>query len=88
MVPVQTIGAIFVFIGIALSGVQMGVEEDDMMVAIGIPISFVLFMILLWFVDPSIPSALAYIAGAGGWIFYIMAIIASIVFASRILVIG
>lgn len=81
-------GVAFITLGMVLAGIDMSQEMDDPAVALISLGSIPALVIIVGVLAPDLLLNLSYILGFGGWIFYILGIVAPVYFASRLLVIG
>lgn len=81
-------GVAFIMIGLMLAGIDMSQEVDDPAVVLISLGSIPALVLIVGILAPNLLLNLSYILGLGGWIFYILGIIAPVYFASRLLVIG
>ncbi|WP_276273313.1 hypothetical protein [Haloarcula litorea] len=80
-------GVAFIMSGMILAGIEMSQEMDDPAVALISIGSIPALVIILGLLAPDLLLNLSYILGLGGWIFYVLGIVAPVYFASRLLVV-
>jgi hypothetical protein len=81
-------GTAFACLGIVLSGFAMADDADDPGFVGFMAISAGLLFVGGWIFVPDVLTRAAHVFAIGGYIFYVGGIVASVAFASKILVIG
>jgi len=80
-------GVTLIVAGIVLSAGEITQDLDESWLAPFMAVSAVLLLAGIGFVVPDLLLSLSYVLGLGGWIFYVVGIMAPVYFASRLLVI-